>query len=386
MRGEDTAMEDRISHTQLSALIWAAALAPAAELLPALTLPVAGKGAWMTPLAAAPWVLLSGWLLGRLSGKTGYAAEVRSAFGKKLGGGILILYIVWGELLLSLRLRLCAQRLLDNGRRDGALWYFLLGAAVLSLWIGLGRVDAFARAGQLFLGVLLSAAFAVLLLSLRGVRLERTLPLWGDDLTAVLTAGPFAAGALGWGLYGAFLTGHIRERKYSGRWHWPFWALGGCVLMTAAQWIILGNLGPALAGRLDDPFFALTKSVGVEGAFQRVESVVSALWTLADLSLAALLLISMRIAVKELAPDIKENWTVWIMLGIGGGAGLGAFTDESARRWNRGIVPVGNLALGLGLPFVLWVVQSIAICSSRNRENRRRYRGVEGEEKKDEEK
>lgn len=59
----------------------------------------------------------------------------------------------------------------------------------------------------------------------------------------------------------------------------------GCLVLTLAQGVILGSLGPVLAGRLDSPFLALAKSVGVEGAFQRVESVVAALWVTADVTM-----------------------------------------------------------------------------------------------------
>ena len=39
--------DDKISRTQLMALLWAGVMAPAAELLPGLLLPGAGKGAWL---------------------------------------------------------------------------------------------------------------------------------------------------------------------------------------------------------------------------------------------------------------------------------------------------------------------------------------------------
>ena len=55
-----------------------------------------------------------------------------------------------GELLLALRLRLCAQRLLTAGERDGSLWFFLPAAAALVLWMARGKLSAFARAGQFF--------------------------------------------------------------------------------------------------------------------------------------------------------------------------------------------------------------------------------------------
>ena len=57
---------DRISQTQLCALLWAGLMVPAAELLPAVTLPIAGRGAWLSALAALPALLLLGWGLGRL--------------------------------------------------------------------------------------------------------------------------------------------------------------------------------------------------------------------------------------------------------------------------------------------------------------------------------
>ena len=50
--------QDRISTRQLGALLWAGLMAPAAELLPAVTLPLAGRAAWLSALAALPVVLL----------------------------------------------------------------------------------------------------------------------------------------------------------------------------------------------------------------------------------------------------------------------------------------------------------------------------------------
>lgn len=52
-----------ISQTQLCALLWASLLAPAAELLPAVTLPWAGKAAWLTTLLAFPVLAAVGWVL-----------------------------------------------------------------------------------------------------------------------------------------------------------------------------------------------------------------------------------------------------------------------------------------------------------------------------------
>lgn len=357
--------QDRISHTQLTALIWAGVLAPAAELLPALILPAAGKGSWLAPAAAIPLVLLSGWLLGHLSGEQGLADSVRSWLGSVLGNFFLFIYMVWGEVLLSLRLRLCAQRLLTSGYRHGTLWFFLLAVAALVLWVGIGKLSAFARAGQIFLAVLLTTAGVVLLLSLFQVRAERVLPLWKEDVMPVLRSAFPAAGVLGWGMYGAFLTGQVKPAENKGRWYWLFWGAGGCLLLTLSQWIVLGNLGPALAKRLENPFFALAKSVGIKGAFQRVEAVVTALWTLSDLAMAVLLLFALRTLTATIAPKIAVQRAAATHLVVATVLALVLFPGQKATDWSGTAVPWGNLLLGLVLPGLLAALHPV--CKKRQK-------------------
>ena len=97
-------------------------MAPAAELLPAVTLPIAGRGAWLSALAALPVLLLLGWGLGRLGLRHGgLAGAIRWGLGPVVGRLALLLYFIWGELLLALRLRLCAQRLIASGGRAGCV-------------------------------------------------------------------------------------------------------------------------------------------------------------------------------------------------------------------------------------------------------------------------
>ena len=261
--------EKQISQTQLCALLWAGLMAPAAELLPAVTLPIAGRGAWLSALAALPVLLLLGWGLGRLGLRHGgLAGAIRWGLGPVVGRLALLLYFIWGELLLALRLRLCAQRLIASGERDGSLWFFLPAAALLVLWMARGKLSAFARAGQVFLAVLLTAAGAVLLLSLPQVRGEHLLPLWWGDALPVLRSTVPLLGVLGYGVFAAFLLGDTEPSPRRGR-GLGLWAGGGCLLLGAEQAVVIGNLGPELARRLNSPFFALAKSVGVEGAFQR---------------------------------------------------------------------------------------------------------------------
>lgn len=341
---------DNISQTQLTALLWAGALAPAAELLPSLLLPDLGGGAWLAVLAAAPAVLLAGWLMDRAAGETGLSQGALELAGPAAGRLFLLIYIIWAEILLSLRLRLCAQRLLSAGERDGSLLFFLLGAAVLTLWMGAGRLPAFARAVQLFLTVLLCTALVVLGLSLFRVKPGRLLPREGWEARKVFRSALSAAGVLGWGLFAGFLTG--RTEKKEGGWHWLFWGGLGCVLLALAQAVILGSLGAALAGKLEMPFFALAKSIGVEGAFQRVEALIAALWTFADLAMAGVLVFALREMTGALLPRLDGRIPAW------GGAALATALAalpawSAAGEWSRRTVPGINLILALAGPGLL---------------------------------
>lgn len=348
--------QDKISRTQLMALLWAGVMAPAAELLPALLLPGAGRGAWLAVVLAAPLVLAAGWLMGSLAGRGGLAESITSLLGRRLGGGVLLLYMVWALLLLSLRLRLCAQRLLASGERDGALWFFLLLLSAVLLWIGRGKLAAFARAGQLFLTALLVTAAVVLGLSLFQARPERLFPLWLSRAGPVFRAALAAAGVMGWGLFLPFLLGSVRDQGEKKHWHWLFWGLGGALLLSAAQAVILSSLGAELAARLDNPFFALAKSVGVEGAFQRVEGVVTALWSFADLSMAGVLVFAVQAIAAQLPLKRVLPWVPWCAVLLGAAGALALFPAlGTAEAWNRRLVPLGNLILGFLLPALLWM-------------------------------
>ena len=315
--------EDKISRTQLMALMWAGILAPVAELLPALLLPGAGRGAWLAAALAAPVVLAAGWVMGSLAGREGLARGVRAL-------------------------------------RDGAWWVFLLAAAAAVLWMGRGQLAAFARTGQLFLAALLATAGVVLLLSLFQGRPERLLPLWWEDARPVIQASLSAAGVMGWGLFLPFLMGSVRDQGENKNWHWLFWGLGGTLLLAASQAVILANLGAGLAGRLENPFFALAKSVGVEGAFQRVEGVVTALWTFADLAMGGILVFALRAVTAELISPKRLGWVPWVAVLLSAtGAVLLFPTLGAGEEWNRRLVPMGNLILGLVLPAALLLIKKL---------------------------
>lgn len=342
----------RITAGQLTAAAWAAVLAPAVGILPGVAVRQAGMGAWLAPLVVLPAVLLLGYVLGRLARQGLTQAFLRLLGG--LGGRTLtIIYIMWALLLACARLRLSGQRLLFTAQREVGLGFFLGALAVMAAWLARGKADAFIRAAALFSRLLTLALAAVLGLTVFQVRVENLFPLWTQDILPVLKGAVPTLGVLCYGVYAAFLW---EGQSAQGR-GWKRRTVGGCGMLVLLQLAILGNMGAELTAALENPFITLSKHVGVEGAFQRVESLVSALWLLGDLALVVLLLWACRRMVEVLAP--KWNGKRVVLAGAGivlAGAGV-VFRDAIlAQQFEYKLAPLGNLVLGAGVPVVLFLL------------------------------
>lgn len=339
---------DRITARQLSAATWAAVLAPAVSILPGATARQAGVGSWLAPLAALPAALWLGWLLTRLS-RRGLTKTFMRVLGRRAGSAFTIIYIMWAVLLGSARLRLSGRRLLFTARQETGLWFFLLVLAALAIWMAQGKVAAFVRAAAVFSRILALALVAVLGVTVFQIRGEHLILLWGEDILPTLKGAVSVLGVLCYGIYAAFLWDG-GDTETGGRRR----IAGACGVLVLMQMAVLGNLGAELSARLEDPFLTLSKQVGVEGAFQRVESLVAAVWLLGDLALLGLLLCACRRMVWELAP----HWDGRLVAAAGGAAILAgallAFRDPLlAQKFESGPALAGNLLLGLMIPAVL---------------------------------
>lgn len=342
---------DTLSMRQLMAILWAGLLGPAAELLPGTAAQAGGVGV-LGLIPGGLGMLVSGWALWRLARESGDLARgFLDSFGRLLGKAILFIYMVWCQLLFTVRLRQSAQRLVSSGQRDGAVWFFLLVLGLMALWFSRGRLGAFGRAGELMFVCLAVTGGVVLALALGQVRGENLLADWDWSLKeARALAGP-GCSVLGYGLFAGFLM-EAKELNRPGR-AWIGWTVWGCLALALAQIVALGAFGPELTGRLDSPFFQLAKGVGVEGAFQRIESVVAAIWTFGDLILLGGTLWAVRKIGGVLWPRIPGHSVVTV-------SALGAMVIGTAVFGTRSlagimaerILPIGSLILGVGVPLL----------------------------------
>ena len=351
--------EDRISLRQLITLTFAALLSPAIRVFPGRTAQLAGEGGWLAALAALPLALGLCWALSALLKGRGLGRTALDILGPAAGRLVLGLYLAWGLFLLSANARLAALRFLTVSYRNAPLPLFLAAMLALALWLARKPVRVLGRAGEVFyLALAAGLAFSLALGALQ-TDPGNVLPLWGEDLPAVGAAALPVLGLLGYGVFAAFLAGGTPPEE-KGRRRLMRWTAGLCLTLTALQLVCLGNFGPGLTARMDTPFFMMVKGIGIEGTFQRVESVILALWALSDLALLALLASACSAAAGELfaLPDRRRAALPVILLALAGALWL--FPDAYALKkvMDRAAL-AGNLAAGFLLPALLLLVKKL---------------------------
>ena len=355
--------DDRISLRQLLSLLFAALLAPAIGVLPARTAALAGEAGWLSALAALPALLAALWMLAALLGPAGEGAGLAQVtervLGRALGRGVLFLCLVWGVLLLGANARQFSLRFLSTGYRNGPGGLFLAVLLGLTLWLALRPVRVLARAGEVFrLALGLGLAFSLVLGAFQ-VEARHVLPVWTGDLPGLFSAAVPVLGLLGCGVYAAFLGGNV-TRAAGDRRRLLRWGVMFCLVLTALQLVCQGSFGPGLTARADTPFFLMVKGIGIEGTFQRVESVIIALWVFSDLALLSLLAASCC-ALAQAVFRLRERRHAAVPVVLAAlAAAWGLFPDAfTLARWMDRAVWPGSLLLGFGLPALLLLVKKL---------------------------
>lgn len=351
---------DKISMRQLMVLLFAALLSPAIGALPIQSAAIAGRAGWLSTVAALPVLLALCWLLFALFRRqpegAGLAEVFQATLGTVAGKLLTTVYLLWGILLLGVNARRFALRFLSTSYRNTSLVLFVAVLLGFALWMGWGKLGALARAGEVFYLALSIALGVVIFFALFHVEAKHVFPIWIEDLPASAVSALPALSVLGYVIFGAFLAGGVNRREKNRR-KAVQWAAAFCAVLTALQFVCLGNFGPALLSRMDAPFFMMVKGIGVEGAFERVESVIVALWVLSDLALLGLILFACRTMAQSLF-SLKEGRTAAIPVALlalvialflfPDAFTLSAFMDT--------VLEVTNLALGFLVPAVIFLI------------------------------
>lgn len=338
---------DVLSLRQIMVLLVTALLAPVTDLLPTLTAQKAGGGGWLSALGALPLLLAALWTAREICRSKG----ICQTLGKIPGGVIHVIYLGWILLVLALSLRLSEARL-ANIYGEGPAFAYVAVLLAVAAWMGLGKVSAFARAGEIFYLILAVALAGVLLLAVFKVE-------WGNfrmsqEETAALPESCIVTAGLMLNIYPAVVLGQkVTVRARNGR-RAIGWVAVFSVAIALLLGVVIGCVGPQLTTRLPAPYIIMVQGLGVKGAFQRTEALIVTLWGLSDLTLFGLLLHAWREIAGELH---KGKWSRWSIVPAAAAALIGGwlYFDEAERiRIFCGrVLPTVGLLLGLAGPLMV---------------------------------
>lgn len=334
---------EALSLRQLAVLAVTALLAPTADWLPGIVARTGGAAGWLAPVVALPVLMLWLWLLTDLFAREGsdLATVARQGLGKWLGGGLLVLYIMWGVALLAGQLHRSALRM-GAVYGEGAGRNLALLALALALWMVWKKVAALCRAGEMLwlaLGVGVLGLIALAVPQVEPARLLHRKMEW----QGLAAAGGSCLLAFAPALLTTALMGQMPRGQGGRRRAWA-WMVALCAMASLLLGAVMGQMGPRLTQTIPQPFLIMVQGLSLQGALARLEAVVAALWLIADFAYAGLVLA----AVGMLAGERWGKWTIF-------GTALLAGASQNWPDWQRWGA-VGSLVLGFGLPVLLWVL------------------------------
>ena len=361
------------NHGQLIALATVIFLSPSLRLFPSGSAELAGRAAWLSALAAIPFLLGYIFFLFKLMDQRqegeGLAELTLRALGDKAGHVALYIIPLWLLLYAGFVLRSGADQLITTIYPLSAPPFFTVIMGLISLVAALGSARSIVRVAKLVLPAVAGVLLLILAFALLNMDKANLLPVTGQD------AGPLLLGALpvvnviSVVVYLiCFLSGP--SPKDPGRFKaYSIWLVSICLLLTVLCAGIIGCFGPELTARLTRPFFSLVRNLVFFNSVERIEALVVTLWVFPDFLLVSLLLFAsqfcLRLAMGEnptylVQRRLDMSGKRWVILLCGAAAivcGLIVAPDPTSMElWSEKIIPGINMLFAFVILPAIWAV------------------------------
>ncbi len=342
---------DTITERQLTVLIFVSLLSPVIRVLPASAVQLAGRAAWLSPLAALPAgaALAAFTRYARKNAPEGVGLQdmAQLALGG-VGGRIFgVLFALWLTFYGGFVARSASERLLATVYPNGSASVFIAVMFLVALITASGKTKTLSRTAEVLMPVLIIVIAVVLLSAIPDVTAESLLPVTYRDAGKVLYGAVPIFNVLSAFVYFLFLTGHIRKPRGERPRRFPWLALLAATAF-GVTFFTLGTLGDKLAISMENAFFMVIRNLKVLGVAERVEAVVVAIWIVTDfIFLAAILMIVSEIW-RTVTGVKKRGAFVPPSAALSAGAAFliakNAFTLEA---WSDILIPGINLILAV---------------------------------------
>ena len=347
------------------------ALAPALRLLPTQTLSLAGRGAWLSSLAALPVLLGYALFLEKFTDKRadgeGLSELVLRALGKKAGAAVLSLMSAWFILYAGFVLRSGSDRLIVTVYPSASPALFTLGMLVPVLFAVLGRRRSIVRAAQLVRPLVLGVLLVILFFAMLSLKTENLLPVTASDVVPILKGSVAAIDVAAAVMYALCLLMGGTDAEERGFGGFARWIVRLLLLFTLLCAAIVGSFGAELTGRLSHPFFVLVRNLVFFRTVERVEALVVMLWIFPDFLLVSLFLYAAQYSLRlawGFAPEegglteLKNGrWMSFGCILLAAVCALLLAPDgESLSLWSETLIPIINLSFAFFVLPIIYIV------------------------------
>lgn len=353
---------DKISLRQVIGIFFVGALSLIIKVIPKQTTALSGKGTWVASLLALIPVLFLFWMLYFLlrGAKGRHLGEIYcTIFGTVLGKILVAAYFLWTFVLMCMTARDYADRFLATTYQNEVLAVFIAILLALVFVTAKGRLSAFGRMGEMCLAILLTVLILIIVFSASKVDtdLKRTVFLTpGDVWAAVPSVLPYVS-IIGLATYSGFLWPSVQLQERGNRKLVVGWILSFSLVMAVLQIAILGVMGIELVPHLQFPLFHLIKNITVFGVFERLESIIIALWAATDyIFVSTLAILSVKLLSFLFQAKGTKEWISPILLIVFAGSLLITSDSFALEEFSKTAVRAVDLVLCFGVPTLAVVI------------------------------
>jgi hypothetical protein len=352
-------MKNQISLREYLVVLFVAVLSPLVKIVPTRQAQTVGTGGWLTMLVVLVPILVLVWVISKvgrsLPERVGLGEVLCLCTGQGIGKALCVCYGVWFTLRATIGLRLCAERFVSTLYPDTAIDIFLLVTAALEWWLGRKKLPVMARTAQVFFYAVSLTVGIVLIMGISDVHLYNVFPFWTESIPKLAESCVPVLGIVGIGVGSLFLFGQVTDRR-GGLKLTIGWAVGLCLLLTALAFVVMGSFGASMVERMQIPFFNLAKEVQIEGAIERLEALVVAMWVFTDVILLGLMLRSAQKAFSCAVGGEEIKLVSPLLLVLLPGAYLITGSAFSMEELYKRLFAMGDMVFFYGVPLAVVIV------------------------------
>lgn len=276
---------DKITYRQLMKVAAVCMYLPILRLIPTENVAYWGNGAYIAALAAALpsglYIYFYSTFIKKRAPGQGLGDLIIRCVGSVPGKIICAVFLLWFVLYAGFTLRMSSERLVTTIFDDSNLTFISLITIAAVLPAATGKISSMCRTGEIFLLIIVGIMSLVLVMSLKDLKPEYFLPVENKGAWGFLRATTVVFDVITAIAYVGFLAGYAVKEKNELA---STAKCGGSMLlfMAAITFCCVGALSASLITEMQNPFFVMVRNISAFGVVERIESVVVAVWVLAD--------------------------------------------------------------------------------------------------------